>query len=83
MTHQLAQRHGPLLLREFRHVGLDLLVEFQTVFLQQQPHRSRCERDGRGADPEPRVQRDWHALLEVRVANALGPDELAADADRH
>ena len=83
MPHQLAQRHGPLLLRELRHVGLNLVVELQPVLLQQQADRGRRERRGGGADPEPRVWRDGHAVLEIRPAKAFGPHDVATDADRH
>ena len=47
MPHQLAQRHGPLLLRELRDVRLNLLVELQPVLLHQQADRRRSERLGR------------------------------------
>ena len=45
---------------ELRHVGLDLLVELQPLFLQQQSDRGRRERRGGGADPEPRFRRHRH-----------------------
>ena len=83
MPHQLAQRHGPLFLRERRHVGLDLLVELQPAFLQQQSDRGRRERRGGGADSEPRIRRDGHMVLEIRPAKAFGPHEVAAGTDRH
>ena len=83
MPHQLAQGHGPLFLRELRHVGLNLVVELQPAFLQQQADRGRRERRGGGADPEPRLRRDRPRVLEIRPAKAFGPHDVAANADRH
>ena len=83
MSHQLAQCYGPLFLRERRHVDLNLVVEVQPAFLQQQADRGRSERRGGGADPEPRFWRDGHPVLEIRPAKAFGPHDVATDADRH
>ena len=86
MPHQLAQGHGPLCLRERRHgrhEGVNLVVEVQLVFLQQQADRGRRERHGGGADPEARIWRDLHPALEIRPAKAFGPDDVATDSNRH
>jgi hypothetical protein len=50
---------------------------------EQQADRGRRQRLGGGADPEFRAWRDGHPLLEIRPAKAFGPDDVAADADRH
>ena len=83
MPHQLAQCHGPLFLRERRHVGLNLVVEVQTALLQQQADCGGGERRRRRSDPEPHFWRDWHPVLEIRPAKAFGPHDVATDTDRH
>ena len=83
MPHQLAQCHGPLFLRERRHVHLNLVVEVQAALLQQQANRGRSECRGGGADPEPHFWRDGHPVLEIRPAKAFGPHDVASDTDRH
>ena len=82
MPHQLAQCHGPLFLRERRHICLNHVVEVQAIVLQQQADGGGGERLGGGADPEPRVWRDGHAFLEIGPAKAFGPHDVAPDADR-
>ena len=82
MPHQVTQCHEPLFLRERRHIGLNLVVELQTAFLQQQAGRGRGERGGGGADPESRFWRDSLPLLEIRPAKAFRPHDVATDADR-
>ena len=83
MPHQLPQCHWPLLLGEFGHVCLDLLVQLQPVLLQQQTNGSRSQHDGGGADPEPGIGRDGYPILEVRPAKAFGPHDVAIDTDCH
>ena len=88
LRHQLAQCHGPLLFRELGHVHLNFFVETQHVFLQQQPDGSRGERFGCVCNPEPSIWCDGHLVLEIRPAEALGPNYLSTntvtvDADRH
>ena len=83
VSHQLAQRDGPLFLGERGHVRLNLVVEMQPAFLQQQADRGRRERLGGVPDPEAHVRRDGHPLLEIRPAKTFGPDDVATDADRH
>ncbi len=83
MSHQLSQGHGPLFLRERRHVDLYVGVEIQPAFLHKPADGGRGERAGRISDPEPRLWRDEHPFLEVRVAKAFGPHDVVADTDRH
>ena len=83
MPHQLAHGHGPLFLRKLGDVGLNLVIELQPALLQQQADRGRREHRGGGPDPEPRLRRDGHAVVEIRPAKTFGPHDLAANADRH
>ena len=62
---------------------LNLVVEMQRVFLQEQSDRSRGERFGRVCDPEPGIWCGRHLVLEIRPAKALGPHDVTVDADRH
>ena len=83
MPHQLAQRHGPGLLRKLRDVRLNLLVELHPILLEQHADRRRREGGRGGSHPEPRLRRHGRARLDVGPAEAFGPHDVAADADRH
>ncbi len=83
VPHHLPHGDGPRLLRELRHVHLNLVVELQLPLLEQQADRGRGEQRGGGADPEPRGRRDGQALVEIRPAEAFGPDDGVADTDGH
>ena len=83
MRHQLAQRHRPLFLRELGDVRLNVFVEIQPAFLQQQADCGRRDRSGGGTDPELHFWRDGHPLLEIRPAETLRPHDVAADPHCH
>ena len=82
VSHQLAQSDGPLLPGERGHVRLNLVVEVQPAFLPSRPTAA----DVSALDVCPilkRDRRDGHAFLDVRPAEAFGPDHVATDTDRH
>jgi hypothetical protein len=83
MSHQLAHRDRPLFFRERRHVGLNLVVELQPAAFQQAANRGRDECLRRRADPEQRLRSHGDLIFDVRPTRALGPDDLAIDADGH
>jgi hypothetical protein len=69
LRHQLAQCHGPRLLRELWHVHLNLVVETQCVFLQQEAGARDLSSALNRVDPFLRGVRthDGSHLLRVRV----------------
>jgi hypothetical protein len=83
VPHQLAQGDGPLLRGKRGHVRLNLVVEVQPIFLQQQADRRRGERLGSVPDPEARARRDRHSVVEIRPAKAFGPHDVATGANRY
>jgi hypothetical protein len=83
VRHQLPQRHGPLLLRKLRDVGLNLVVQCQPTPLQKHAGGGGSEHSGGRSDPEPGIRRHGHARLDVRPAKAFGPHHAAAHADRY
>ena len=83
ISHQMAKRHGPGLLRKLRDVRLNLLVELDPILLEQDADRRRREGRRGGSHPESRLRCHGCVRLDVGPAEALGPHEVAADADRH
>jgi hypothetical protein len=83
MSHQLPHRHGPLFCRKRGYVRLNRIIELEAAFFQQQTDRGGRERHGGRSDPEPRLWRDRHMILEIRPAKTFGPHEVATGTDRH
>jgi hypothetical protein len=83
VSHQLAQGHRPRLLRELGHVRLNLFVEIQLAFVQQQADGGRRERLGSSADVERHVRHNRHAVLEIGPAKAFRPDDVGTDTHRN
>ncbi len=81
MSHQLAQRDRPLLLRVGRHVHLDHIVQLQASLLEQQTDCRGGEDGGSGPELEARLWSDGHLVFDVSPPEALGPDHLAFGAD--
>ena len=60
-------------------VFLDRCVQVELVLLVQQADRGRCDRLGHAPDAHLRGRPHGLALLEIREAEALGPDDPAVD----
>ena len=83
VSHQLAQRDGPLFPGERRDVSLNFVLEVQRAFFEKQTDGGRSERLGRVPDPEAHARGDGYALLHIRPAETFGPHEVATHTHRH
>ena len=82
MAGKLACRNGVRLLRKRRDVFLDRRIQVQLALLVQQAERGRRDRLGHAPDAHLGGRPHGLALLEIRKAEAFGPDDSAVDEDR-
>src|SRR6185369_15343382 len=73
--------HRPLLVRKIRNILLNLVIQLQPAFVQQQANCSRREYDGGGSGSKPVTGRNRRAVLDIRKPKTLRPHDLAIDTD--